>query len=390
MFLNVGSVHFPEDFVNHKCVCVIQSIIASTGHFAFKCLLNRGLKNDTLLVQIFGHWWALIVSLVWLLIQFLTLILYFSKGDSTVVGTSRLRDLYDKFEEELGSRQEKAKAARPPWEPPKTKLDEDLGESQGTRRRSCALLLLLNPELLGCVLESPRLKFPLARLVLLITVSKYIAVKLSSFWSYFSLVTFSRIHKRSHLQGVLTVVSPVELSFVLIRKDHCPASHQKQEPVPVPQASDGQAFPMALPTARGLLVWWETPAIAQLCLKVSRSSQSFHNFLIWWCLVCSQTRHSACLFLRVLWLSSVYFHYVSLAERQCPWWGRAMTAPADLGLNPCSTTWKVRSRASDLISLCLTFLICKRGMTASISHSTLENTTMYGFLITMLYYVNLL
>lgn len=29
-------------------------------------------------------------------------------------------DLYDKFEEELGSRQEKAKAARPPWEPPKT------------------------------------------------------------------------------------------------------------------------------------------------------------------------------------------------------------------------------------------------------------------------------
>ncbi|KAM4875977.1 ribonuclease 3 isoform 1-T1 [Thomomys bottae] len=47
-------------------------------------------------------------------------------GDSTVVGTSRLRDLYDKFEEELGSRQEKAKAARPPWEPPKTKLDEDL------------------------------------------------------------------------------------------------------------------------------------------------------------------------------------------------------------------------------------------------------------------------
>uniref|UniRef100_A0A3Q1LH17 Ribonuclease 3 n=4 Tax=Bovinae TaxID=27592 RepID=A0A3Q1LH17_BOVIN len=50
-------------------------------------------------------------------------------GDSTVVGTSRLRDLYDKFEEELGSRQEKAKAARPPWEPPKTKLDEDLESS---------------------------------------------------------------------------------------------------------------------------------------------------------------------------------------------------------------------------------------------------------------------
>ncbi|NP_001101125.2 ribonuclease 3 isoform X1 [Rattus norvegicus] len=50
-------------------------------------------------------------------------------GDSTVVGTSRLRDLYDKFEEELGNRQEKAKAARPPWEPPKTKLDEDLESS---------------------------------------------------------------------------------------------------------------------------------------------------------------------------------------------------------------------------------------------------------------------
>ncbi|XP_065440869.1 ribonuclease 3 isoform X5 [Chrysemys picta bellii] len=49
-------------------------------------------------------------------------------GDSTVVGTSRLRDLYERFEEELGKRQEKAKAARPPWEPPKTKLDEDLGK----------------------------------------------------------------------------------------------------------------------------------------------------------------------------------------------------------------------------------------------------------------------
>lgn len=47
-------------------------------------------------------------------------------GDSTVVGTSRLRDLFDKFEEELGKRQSKARAARPAWEPPKTKLDEDL------------------------------------------------------------------------------------------------------------------------------------------------------------------------------------------------------------------------------------------------------------------------
>ncbi|XP_063154845.1 ribonuclease 3 isoform X2 [Candoia aspera] len=50
-------------------------------------------------------------------------------GDSTVVGTSRLRDLYEKFEEELGKRQAKAKAARPPWEPPRTKLDEDVGSS---------------------------------------------------------------------------------------------------------------------------------------------------------------------------------------------------------------------------------------------------------------------
>ncbi|KAK7809814.1 hypothetical protein U0070_008464 [Myodes glareolus] len=50
-------------------------------------------------------------------------------GDSTVHGTSRLRDLYYKFEEELGNRQEKAKAAPPPWEPPKTKLDEDLESS---------------------------------------------------------------------------------------------------------------------------------------------------------------------------------------------------------------------------------------------------------------------
>ncbi|XP_077209560.1 ribonuclease 3 isoform X1 [Paroedura picta] len=50
-------------------------------------------------------------------------------GDSTVVGTSRLRDLYEKFEDELGKRQAKAKAARPPWEPPKTKLDEDVGTS---------------------------------------------------------------------------------------------------------------------------------------------------------------------------------------------------------------------------------------------------------------------
>ncbi|XP_070603222.1 ribonuclease 3 isoform X3 [Erythrolamprus reginae] len=57
-------------------------------------------------------------------------------GDSTVVGTSRLRDLYEKFEEELGKRQAKAKAARPPWEPPKTKLDEDVGSSSDSECES--------------------------------------------------------------------------------------------------------------------------------------------------------------------------------------------------------------------------------------------------------------
>lgn len=44
-----------------------------------------------------------------------------------MVGTSKLRDLYERFEEELGRRQESAKAARPKWEPPRTKLDEDQG-----------------------------------------------------------------------------------------------------------------------------------------------------------------------------------------------------------------------------------------------------------------------
>ncbi|XP_029385060.1 ribonuclease 3 isoform X2 [Echeneis naucrates] len=50
-------------------------------------------------------------------------------GDSTVVGTSKLRDLYERFGEELGRRQERAKEARPKWEPPKTKLDEDPDDS---------------------------------------------------------------------------------------------------------------------------------------------------------------------------------------------------------------------------------------------------------------------
>ncbi|XP_010903679.2 ribonuclease 3 isoform X2 [Esox lucius] len=52
-------------------------------------------------------------------------------GDSTVVGTSKLRDLYERFEEELVKRQERAQLARPKWEPPKTKLDEDPEETRG-------------------------------------------------------------------------------------------------------------------------------------------------------------------------------------------------------------------------------------------------------------------
>uniref|UniRef100_A0A3Q2Y1D0 Ribonuclease 3 n=1 Tax=Hippocampus comes TaxID=109280 RepID=A0A3Q2Y1D0_HIPCM len=50
-------------------------------------------------------------------------------GDSTVVGTSKLRELYERFEEELGKRQARAKESRPKWEPPQTKLDEDPGDS---------------------------------------------------------------------------------------------------------------------------------------------------------------------------------------------------------------------------------------------------------------------
>lgn len=44
-----------------------------------------------------------------------------------MVGTSKLRDLYERFEEDLVRRQDRAKAARPQWDPPKTKLDEDPG-----------------------------------------------------------------------------------------------------------------------------------------------------------------------------------------------------------------------------------------------------------------------
>lgn len=45
-----------------------------------------------------------------------------------MVGTSKLRALYERFEEELGRRQAQAKEVRPKWDPPKTKLDEDPGE----------------------------------------------------------------------------------------------------------------------------------------------------------------------------------------------------------------------------------------------------------------------
>lgn len=43
------------------------------------------------------------------------------------MGTSKLRDLYERFEEELVKRQERAQSARPKWDPPKTKLDEEPG-----------------------------------------------------------------------------------------------------------------------------------------------------------------------------------------------------------------------------------------------------------------------
>lgn len=57
-----------------------------------------------------------------------------------MVGTSKLRDLYERFEEELGRRQEQAKAARPKWEPPKTKLDEDPGGWSCTVWAVCCFL----------------------------------------------------------------------------------------------------------------------------------------------------------------------------------------------------------------------------------------------------------
>jgi ribonuclease-3 len=58
-----------------------------------------------------------------------------------VVGTSKLRALYERFEEELIQRQERAKAARPKWEPPQTKLDEEPG-CPGGRGPQTALSLI--------------------------------------------------------------------------------------------------------------------------------------------------------------------------------------------------------------------------------------------------------
>ncbi|KAJ1201125.1 hypothetical protein NDU88_004940 [Pleurodeles waltl] len=48
--------------------------------------------------------------------------------ESTVVGTSKLRDLYERFDKELLQRQEQAKAGMPKWEPPKP-VDEEIESS---------------------------------------------------------------------------------------------------------------------------------------------------------------------------------------------------------------------------------------------------------------------
>lgn len=72
---------------------------------------------------------------------------------------------------------------------------------------------------------------------------------------------------------------------------------------------------------------------------------------------CTQRRRSVCLFLHVICLSSAHLCYVSLAERQCPWWGKAQQ-------NQLAWVWilvplEMWSRASDVISLCLNFLALK-------------------------------
>ena len=73
---------------------------------------------------------------------------------------------------------------------------------------------------------------------------------------------------------------------------------------------------------------------------------------------CTQRRRSVRLFLPVTWLSSAHLCYLSLAERQCPWWGKAWQ-------NQLAWIWilvpplEMWSWASDVISLCLDFLILK-------------------------------
>lgn len=69
---------------------------------------------------------------------------------------------------------------------------------------------------------------------------------------------------------------------------------------------------------------------------------------------CMQRRRSVCLFLHDICLSSAHLCYVSLAERQCPWWGKAQQ-------NQLPWVWilvplEMWSQASDVISLCLNFL----------------------------------
>uniref|UniRef100_A0A8C4RAR8 Uncharacterized protein n=1 Tax=Eptatretus burgeri TaxID=7764 RepID=A0A8C4RAR8_EPTBU len=51
-------------------------------------------------------------------------------GESTVVGTSRQRALCDELQRLLGQRQMSARAARPQWQPPSTRLDQHAGAAK--------------------------------------------------------------------------------------------------------------------------------------------------------------------------------------------------------------------------------------------------------------------
>ena len=156
----------------------------------------------------------------------------------------------------------------------------------------------------------------------------------------------------------------------------------------------------------------ETPARVQLCLKLSLYSQSFHHFLT--------SFHMRILRLQGDAEITACHHFMSFApntkldaeETFCapfpacylalvcppllplPRWeavsmvGKSMTEPAGLDLNPCSTTWNVILGKWCDFSLSW-FSHLKRGMTVPISRSTLENTTVLGFLLTMLYCINL-